>query len=326
MKLAAILCWVLGAGLVLGLVAFQGPGAVLSAVAQVGLWGLVAICASYPLEMVVNNICWRMLTPAPARVPLARLFWPHWVCDAVNWLLPAAQVGGDVVRAQILTRLGAGRLDAAAGVVADITAGILSEALFALIGLVLLLAGGASGNTLAAALVGAVLLVAFTALFFLAQRAGLFRRAAGLLRRMLSPETFDSVVGSAEALDVALGAIYADHQRLLVATLWRLAGWFIGAAPVWIGLHFMGHPTSLAGAIILESLGQAVRHAAFFIPGGLGVQEAGFMLLGHGLGLTPDAALALSLLKRAREVSMGLPALVLWYAAESRRLLRRKRA
>jgi hypothetical protein len=71
-------------------------------------------------------------------------------------------------------------------------------------------------------------------------------------------------------------------------------------------------------ALLLESLGQAVRGAAFAIPGSLGVQEGGFLLLAPFAGLTADTALALSLAKRAREVLLGIPGLLYLHVFERR--------
>ena len=61
---------------------------------------------------------------------------------------------------------------------------------------------------------------------------------------------------------------------------------------------------------------QAVRGAAFAIPGALGVQEGGYLLLAPLAGLHPDTALALSLAKRAREVLLGVPGLLHLHASE----------
>jgi len=40
-------------------------------------------------------------------------------------------------------------------------------------------------------------------------------------------------------------------------------------------------------------------------------------------GLSPQTALAVSLLKRGRDLLLGVPALVLWQSLEGRHLLRR---
>jgi hypothetical protein len=47
------------------------------------------------------------------------------------------------------------------------------------------------------------------------------------------------------------------------------------------------------------------------IPAGLGVQELGLVGLGHLVGLDPNAAIALSAVKRMREATIGIPALVI---------------
>jgi hypothetical protein len=43
------------------------------------------------------------------------------------------------------------------------------------------------------------------------------------------------------------------------------------------------------------------------------VQEGGYLLLAPVAGLPPEACLALSLAKRARELLLGLPGLVYWH-------------
>ncbi len=72
---------------------------------------------------------------------------------------------------------------------------------------------------------------------------------------------------------------------------------------------------------MIETLLYAVRSVAFAVPNAVGVQEGAYVLLGASLGLTPEMGLALSLLKRARDLIIGLPALVAWQLLESGRLL-----
>ncbi len=93
-------------------------------------------------------------------------------------------------------------------------------------------------------------------------------------------------------------------------------GWLAGVGEVWLALYFLGHPVTLVEALILESLGQAVRSAGFAIPGALGVQEGGLLVLGALVGLPGEVAIGLSLVKRARELTLGLPGLAAWQVAE----------
>ena len=93
-----------------------------------------------------------------------------------------------------------------------------------------------------------------------------------------------------------------------------------GAGEAWVGLWFMGHALAWSDVLILESIAFALRTAAFIVPSRLGVQEAGYVLLGALFGLSPDVALALSLLKRGREIATGVPCLIIWQGMEGRRL------
>jgi glycosyltransferase 2 family protein len=59
-----------------------------------------------------------------------------------------------------------------------------------------------------------------------------------------------------------------------------------------------------------------------FVPGAIGVQEAAYAVLGPVFGLAVPAALALSLLKRARDIVLAIPILLAWQAEEGRHALR----
>ena len=84
----------------------------------------------------------------------------------------------------------------------------------------------------------------------------------------------------------------------------------------------MGLSSSAAEALLLESLSLAARSAAFPIPSGWGAQEAALIAVAAVTGLPAETALALGLVKRAREFAIGLPGLAAWAIAEHRRPLR----
>jgi len=71
---------------------------------------------------------------------------------------------------------------------------------------------------------------------------------------------------------------------------------------------------------MLESMTQAIRHVAFIVPAGLGVQEAGLVVFGHVVGISGEMALAVGMVKRMRELAWGVPTLVGWQWVEGRRL------
>src|SRR5262249_10803594 len=159
--------------------------------------------------------------------------------------------------------------------------------------------------------------------FFAAQRFGgakLFDRALMALATKLG---WSSLANRASLHD-NLVRIYADLPRLLAAILIHISVWFVGALEVLVALRLMGFPVGYGEAVAIESVGQAVRAAGFLIPGALGVQEAGFIAVCAVYGIPAAEALALSLVKRVPDITLGLPFLFVWHAHETRALIRRR--
>ena len=167
-------------------------------------------------------------------------------------------------------------------------------------------------------ILGMIISVPVILSFLLAQNHGLFRLLEQLIERssLLSGNPL-------EGLHDSIQSLYRRRVALLSSCGLHLLSWLIGAFEVWVILYCIGTPVSLSQALVLESLGQAVRSAVFFIPGGLGVQEASYLLFGMIYGLPPEQGLALSLLKRVREVLLGLPGLLAWQLLEGKRLWER---
>ena len=90
-----------------------------------------------------------------------------------------------------------------------------------------------------------------------------------------------------------------------------------------LALYVLGVAIDLREGLIIESLGQALRAVGFAVPGSLGVQEGGYILVCGLLGVGPQAAIELSFLKRIREVALGIPGLIGWQIIEGRQLASR---
>jgi hypothetical protein len=136
------------------------------------------------------------------------------------------------------------------------------------------------------------------------------------LNRFAGKRDWSGMMSQAEAIDQAVQGIYNRGSPAILSLLFNLVGWFLGTGEVYFICYLLGEPVSWTNALLLESVGQAIRGAGFAIPGALGVQEGGFLLLAPLAGLPPSAGLALSLAKRARELLLGLPGLVYLHFAE----------
>jgi len=304
--------WLLtiGVALLALLLATHGVGAVREIVLRVGWQAILVVAAHLPVTLLAT-IGWQVLLPPDRRPPLTFLFRVRLIKEAVNALLPVAQVGGDVVRAKLSVRNGLTLAEATASCVVDVLAGTVGLALFVLTSLVVAIATLHDPRLAQAGLALVVLVAAIALAAFAAHKAGLGRRLGQLSQRWTA---LASRIGE---LGEAFRGIGRQRANLFASWAWHMAAWIGGAFETYISMWALGLNPTLLQALIVEGLAQTAKVVGFAIPGALGVQEGGYLLLGGALGLTPDQALALSLLRRLRELTLGGVGLVLWRATRS---------
>lgn len=88
------------------------------------------------------------------------------------------------------------------------------------------------------------------------------------------------------------------------ATLFYFLMWLAEASETYLLLRLLGFDVGLFEAFALEAVITVARAMAFFVPAGLGVQDAGYVafLRGSGGGSALELAAAFALIKRAREL------------------------
>jgi putative membrane protein len=315
--------WLVTFGVVLfaALLASHDLPAILAILARAG-WGLVIVALFHfgPLILDALAIC-VLMKPGSIRRPYRDTLTARWLGESANSLLPGGQIGGPVIMTRHLSRCGMRVEEAAAAITVSTTLQTFAQILFALTGAALL---AAQASRLSLSVEGTVLLAsAFLAVqvggFYLIQRRGLFSKLMRAVKRLSGKRDWSHWISKAQALDIAVEAAYRRNGAVTASFLLSLVGWVIGTGEVYLILYFLGMPHSWRDAMLLESLGQAIRGAGFAIPGALGVQEGGYLLLAPLAGLGPDAALSLSLAKRARELLLGVPGIVyLQWAARGR--------
>lgn len=316
-------------GLLLGLaavtlmVAWQGFGTVAAALAALGAGVLLLPLAFLP-HLVFAAASWALLF-APGRAPaFLQCLRAMWMGLSVDMLLPVAGLGGEVVKARILMQSSLPGTDAGASVVVDKTVQAVSLVLWGLVGIAVLVVIQADGGLVLGALIASTLLAAGIAGFVMVQHAGTFGFLARFLGRNGKSAAWNGIIDNAVALDGRIKALYGRPGRIVLASAIRLLARVALTAEVWLAASLMGHPITLWEALMLKSLTGALRGAVFFVPGGWGVQEGGFVVLGGLLGLAPEFMLALSLATRARELLVSLPGLLAWQHAEGRAFWRRQ--
>ena len=292
-----------------------GLAQVAASVAAIGLGGFLLFLLSHGAVLWVLGLAWAW--SAPERLSPVRLFaWGRTVREAANELLPFSQLGGLVLGLRVVLAGGLPPAPVYAATVIDSVTEIASQLLYVLLGLaiVVLLLGRSPGEGIVnAALAGLALLAVLTGALVVLQRPVLRLAAKGAARFVpQAAERFGAV-------EAQLARFNRRPAALLPSFLANLAAWLMSAASSWLALWLLGSPVSLPSAVALEAMISVVRSGAFLIPGALGAQELGYVALAPLVGLPAEAALALSLLKRARDVVLGVPVLLWWQASEARR-------
>jgi putative membrane protein len=297
----------------------SGAAQVAHAMLVVG-WGLIPITLFHLIPLLFSALSWRELLPAASRPDTVTIIWIRWIRDSINSLLPVASVGGDVASVRLAHLRGVPGAQAAASVVVDTTVGVITQLVFVLSGVGLLLMRSTDRNSL---LVAAMVLIAMGVLF-LAITAFVFFQHRGLFAafakfaRLMPGKWLSALAARASMIDDSVVAAYRSGSVMLRANLLRLVGWAVGAGEVWLVMQSLGHPIGVVDAYILESLGSGVRAATFMLPGALGALEGSYVLFGALFGLPADTALVISLSKRVRELALGVPGLLLWQYIEGR--------
>jgi putative membrane protein len=312
------LAFLIGITAFVAVLLMNGFADIVHGVAVIG-WGLLAIVLIRLTALTFAGTAWGLTLGHRVTRPFSLYVGLRIVREAINALLPAVQVGGDIVGGRLLAQFGVPAGLAAGSILVDLLLQTVTQGLFAVAGLLALWL--AFGDTPVVREIGWGLIIAVPALggFFVAQRMGLFAlvdQGMGVLQRFLPGLVPDQPIG----LQSGLREIYTARGRIAGASLIHLVGWSAGILEIWLALDRMGQPSGFAEAFVLESLGQAVRSAAFAVPGALGIQEGGFILLGSLFGLTPTTALSLSLVKRLPDLAIGLPGLAAWQILELRKV------
>jgi glycosyltransferase 2 family protein len=310
----AVLLLLIGVAVATGLVAWFNTGAILATLAAIGWGGFVLVCGFHFCLIAINGIAWHVLTPdvAPRRWPV--FVWSRLVRTAAADVLPLSQLGGPAAGIRLAILHDVPAAVAAASVIVDVAVEFLTQLAYAVLGFVLLIAERPETKLLLPAAAWLLVAAGLCAAFVLVQRRGnrLLARFEPLIARHFSR----ALPGKIESITEALGRIHAERGRLAVATLLHLIDWVATGAEAWLALWLMNVPISFAAATGIEGLLYAVRSVAFMVPMAAGVQEGGYLLVGAAFGLPPDQALALSLLKRGRDLALGIPALLGWQVME----------
>ena len=320
-RTAAVLLLLAGLAVAAVLVARSEYGDILDALARLGVAGFAVIVAVHLAVMLVMGIAWRQL----GGVSLPGFLQARLLRDSASEVLPLSQVGGFVLGGRALVLSGARAALASALTVVDVTAELVAQMGYTILGLVLLAALRPGTGIAQSAKVAVLAMLVLIGGFLWVQVHG----AAGAVRLVMKLAGFLGMGGEdapdhGAALQRELARLHRMPRALIGCTLWHLLCWGMVGLETWLLCRLLGAPVGVGAALVIDSLISGLRSVAFMVPQALGVQEGGYIMLGALFGLSPEVALALSLVRRARDLAIGVPVLAVWQMVESRRALARR--
>ena len=286
-----------------------GPERIYEAAARLGPGALMVILIPSVMMYVFEAYGWRLTLGSAAE---AIAFWKilaiRTAGEVVNMTTPTAYVGGEPLKAYLLQRHKIPLVEGLASVVIAKTIMTLAQVLFILVGIVLafwmLGSSGSSSQIAAGALLSTALLFFGVAAFIFVQKRGLFIWGLRVLRGLgLHIAFLETREEKLRSLDAIILNFYTRYRSAFYAsTGLYLLGWLAEAVEVYVIIAYLGEPANLLSAISIGALSVFIKGGTFFIPGSLGAQDGGNLLLLKAFGYSDVAGITFALLRRFREL------------------------
>jgi putative membrane protein len=311
-----------GLGVTAWLVLRMGFSSVVHAFAAIGVGGILLLALAHAPTLVVLGGAWRALARDASGTSLWTFVWGRMMRDAAGELLPFSQVGGFALGARAAALGGAPGVAAAASSLLDVFVEQAMKTPYTAASVALLMWLAPDSRLIAPA----VIIVAFSAVaigLLAARRAWLrakLETAAAALAQKLPRRRPGRAASDPEEAAAAVREALAPGGRVGLSAALHLTGWLMGAAEAWLAFHLLGAHLDPAQAMVVDGLYMTGRVLVFAVPAAAGVQEAAYVVLAGLFHVPAPTALAFSLIRRARDLVIGVPALLVWQLIERGRL------
>jgi uncharacterized protein (TIRG00374 family) len=303
MKIIRIIGVIIGALIVAFLIHEVGWINIRHSLGMLG-WGY-GIVLVYPISWILLNTAgWRMALHAQyARIRLFKLAQIRLAGETFNSLLPSGYIGGEPLKAKLLSRWIPMHESASSVLIAKAAQ---SVGLVLFVGLGLIFGGNKKQYSILhhpATLLSLILLTAGIATFTVLLTRRSFSRFGRWLHRLTGHPWLQKQEGKLIALDDSIGAFYREGKsRFLGSVFWHIAGWVAGALEVAVIFFLIGHRIHWREAWFIGAMAQLASVIGLFAPGGVGMYEGGHYLAASMLGLSPVLGLSVALIRRVREI------------------------
>jgi putative membrane protein len=304
----AAVAFVLGLACAAAATVYAGTGAVVRALQSLHVTGLLLIAVLHlPIGMAMG-LAWWLVSGKDPHASRSRFIWARFVRDAAAEVLPFSQIGGFVLGVRAL---GPGRATIARGTVSmsvDLLIELAAKLPYVAAGLAALLVLPSQPGLARPLAIALLLTCAAAAVPLIAHnrlRAWLEAAAREISRR------WPSLAGIESDVPVGFERAFAHRRRLFSSFVLHVFCWFLGAVEAWVLFRLLGAHLDLLQALAIDSAVAGLRTFGFMVPAAAGVQEASYLIGAGVFGISPAVAIAASLARRARDLTLGVATLAI---------------
>jgi len=304
---------ILGAAVLAGTLLYAGAGAVVRTLAGLRLTGLLIIVLAHLPIVALMGIAWRLASGGGPTASPRSFMWARLVRDAAAETLPFSQIGGFVLGVRALRLRGPAALRGVLSMSVDLIVELGAKLPYVLAAVLALIALAPGSGLMRPLGIGLIVTAAAVVVPVLTRR----RLGSGLDRLMRKVSQRWPVLASLRQLNLhgdinaVLDDILEYRARLAIALGLHVLCWFLGAVELWLVFELLGEPVDAAQALVIDGVVAGLRTFVFMVPAAAGVQEASYVLACAVFGIDPATAVAASLARRARDLTLGAVTLAL---------------
>lgn len=307
-----VILFVFGVVTLGGLVLHIGPERIYSTGKSLGAVGLMVMLVPSTVMYLIDCVGWQLtLGRHKAAVPFARLFIIRTAGELVNATTPAAYVGGEPLKASLLKTFSVPMADGLASVIVAKTTMTIAQIIYIFIGIGLGI-GSLVPSTSASTeylsgltvIISLGLLLFATAMFIVIQRQGLFAVMFYVMAQCgIRITALEAKREKLLALDEAIVDFYTRNRASFFLSIGTFfGGWLVGALEAYVILRYLGDPIDIVTALSIDAVTTLIKGGTFFVPGSIGAQEAGTLMLLRAYGYSDVTGMTFALLRRVREL------------------------
>lgn len=321
MKLQIYVGFIIGILALSGIFLFNDISLVFKVLERVGPLSLFVIIIIHILTIILCGFAWRVLFISSEKRLSILAIWARYLRDSIGNIFGIIPITGEIAAARELTFHGIKPTTSGATLVVDITAELIGQLTTSFVGLIIILKIAPQSEIVYWLLCSFGIATLCIALFFIAQRYGITNFLERLLDRFDIRRNLNATLASV-SMHSEIESIYNEKWRLPLSVFFHILSCLSTALETWIALFLLNQAFTFSNSLALQSIVTSGRTLAFFVPWGAGIQEGGYVVVGSLLGIEPYIAIALSLMKRTREIVMGIAGVFVWQVLESHRLWR----